>query len=80
MKLFEICNKIEDDLNKNNLSSGICNTTINPITGERCLEFEYGVKNEKKIIDTVENVLFNQPFTYECKFCTYFYYVSVKDA
>ena len=57
MKLFEICNKIEDELKSKKLATDICSSSFNPFNNSKNIEFEYGVKDESKIMETVENIL-----------------------
>ena len=80
MKLFEICNKIEDELKNKNLTIDICSSTFNPFNNSKNIEFEYGIRDEKKIMETVENILFHQPYAVEYHFLKYSYILTVKNA
>ena len=79
MKLFEICNKIEDELKSKKLATDICSSSFNPFNNSKNIEFEYGVKDEKKIMETVENILFHQPYTVEYHFLKYSYILTIKN-
>lgn len=79
MKLFEVCNRIEDELKSKNLTSGVQTSNFNPISNSKNIEFEYNINDKKKIIEIVRNIILNQPYTVEYHFLKHSYILTIKN-